>query len=90
MKLAHVFALSLLALASACGGQSSSTPPPDTSGSSEPAEGEPTSSASSSEAEGSSPPPQCVPVGERCEANAYCCYGVCRAEDGSPELRCRP
>ena len=95
MRLVDIATLSLLALASACGGQASSGPPPMTSASSEtaPATSEPAPAVSTGdavEAEGSSGPPQCVPIGRSCETNAYCCYGSCRAEDGSPELLCRP
>jgi len=94
MRLASTITLSLLALALACGGQSSSEPP-TTSASSEtaPAEGEAGGADSTGDAdaaEESSAPPQCVPVGQSCATNAYCCYGSCRAEDGDPELLCRP
>jgi hypothetical protein len=86
--LLHIIALSLVVLACACGGQSSSEPPPSTGDSSETAPAE--STGDTAEADGSSSPPACVPVGQSCETNAYCCYGSCRAEDGSPELLCRP
>ena len=94
MRLPSTLALFLLALASACGGQASSAPPAE-SASSEPAPAsdEAAPAASSGDAvaaDGSSAPPQCVPMGQSCATNAYCCYGSCRAEEGSPELLCRP
>jgi len=73
-------------LALACGA-------PAASATSESSETEPstteTSTGDTTEAEGDSPP-QCVAMGQPCENDAYCCYGSCRAEDGDPQLLCRP
>jgi len=76
-------------LALACGAPASSAPPPTSeSGETEPVTTE-ASAGDATEAEGDSPP-QCVAMGQPCENNAYCCYGSCRAEDGDPQLLCRP
>lgn len=83
MRILRTLAFPLLALA--CGAPASSAPPPTSTE-------EPAAEASTNDATETSDdsPPQCVAMGQPCESNAYCCYGSCRAEDGDPQLLCRP
>jgi hypothetical protein len=84
---ALVFPLLLLA----CGGPASSTPPPTSESSESEAAGSETEATTDDSTESASDaPPQCVAMGQPCETNPYCCYGSCRAEDGDPQLLCRP
>jgi hypothetical protein len=88
MRILRTLAFPLLAFA--CGAPASSAPPPTSRSTDEPAAETATDEANDANEAVDDSPPQCVAMGQPCESNAYCCYGSCRAEDGDPQLLCRP
>jgi hypothetical protein len=99
MTLSRIVAFTLLAITSACGGQSSvaptTTPSPAASGSTAPAAADSSQAAADTSAASAATtpaaPPKCVAQGKSCTiGDTWCCYGACRVYNGSATPVCAP